>query len=164
MHSTLTKALIFKPKKLIDSWEHKHGFRIEFDAGVAFNLIESAKSARKYSGIKVKNYHLNTNSDLLRDSAIKKLYIIQSSHNNYIDWISAGVGLSSLVYIFTLIPHVWSGSNLLVVRALMVSALLLVVSIALYVYKKRVDKSDIDYFLDIDDALYIQEYGESQYR
>ena len=46
----------------------------------------------------------------------------------------------------------------------MISVLVLLVSIALYIHKKKIDKSDISNFLDIDDALYFQEYGESQYR
>ena len=97
MSSILTNALIFKPKKLKYPWECKSGFQVEFDARTAFNLIESAKDVRKYSGTRVKNHYLKTNPDLLREIALKRLYIIQSSQNNYIDWISVICGLFSSI-------------------------------------------------------------------
>lgn len=165
MLSTLiTKALIFKPKKLGDKFESKYDFWVDFDAITAFNVVKNAENKRKQNALRTKSVYFEINPDILREQAYRKLYTIQSSHSNYIDWLCVVCGLFSAFSIFEYTPQVWNGTNLETVRALMISVLVLLISIALYFYKKKTDEEDVEDFLNITDGLYFQQYGESRYK
>ena len=53
----MTKALIFKPKKLREGWEHKNGFYVSIDAKSALVAIDKGRSERKISKITKPNFY-----------------------------------------------------------------------------------------------------------
>lgn len=163
----LTKALIFKPQKTTDGWEHKNGFYVPWkDVNTAFSIIESAKNKRKYSynSVKRKNYYQGASRDQLRGKAEGLLYEIQSSSNNYIEAICVIGGFFLLTYLVNLITVIWSYPTRETVRLFLIVAAVLGSLIFIYFKKKKIDEGIIENFLDVEDALFQHEYGESQYK
>ena len=160
----MTKALIFKPKKLKEGWEHKNGFYVSIDAKSALVAIDKGRSERKISKITKPNFYEKIDKEILRPRAETQLYEIQSSSNNYIEIITAFGGFGILAFLVELVPVIWSRPERDSVRVFLILIATLGLFIFLYFRKKQMDKNNIEAFLDIEDALYKQEYDESQYK
>lgn len=160
----LTYALVFKPKKLQHPWEHKNGFFVYIQADTALRIIENAKAERKRNRVIKKNHCIGMDRDLLLRRISGELNIIQSSQNNYVDFFCVVGGSVCGVFLIQLIPQIWGGAGLLHTRIFLITMLFVIICIALYFYKRKIDQANIDYFLDLEDALYFHEYGESYYK
>lgn len=160
----LTKALIWRPKRLKDGgWEHKHGFFVAIDAKVALSLISQAKSERNRLGIRYTNHSVGMEYSMLRDRAESLLYKIESSQNNYIDFACVFGGFYLLANIVYAIPVIWEHPYKDAVQYFLICLGLFICAASLYFVKRKIDKRNIDHFLDIEDALYLHEYQRSQY-
>lgn len=160
----LTKALIFKPKKLKDGWEHKKGFYVSIDAKSAFVIIDKARDKRKYSNFNKPNIYNQLDKDKLRSLAESRLFEIESSSNNYLEYICAVGGLFVFIYLTNLLMQIWNYPNQTSVRLFIVLAVLFGFLIYLYFKKEKIVNYLVEDFLDLEDALYRLEYGESQYQ
>lgn len=164
MWKFITKSLIFKPKKLKDGWEHKKGFYVSIDAKTALNIIDSARTKRAYSRISKPNVFHGVERERLRSRAEKILYEIESSSNNYIELICLLGGLGIIIFLWDLITIIWMHPDQESVRLFLVLLMALGFLSFLYFKKMQVDKDNVETFLDIEDALYKNEYGASQYK
>lgn len=160
----LTKALIFKPKKLENGWEHKKGFYVSIEAEAALNILDSARNKKYYSGISKSNIYQGLDRDILRSRAKEMLYEIESSSNNYIELICTLGGLGIVIYLWDLITLIWMHPDQDSVRLFLVLLLALGLLIFLYFKKMKIDRNNIETFLDTEDALYKHEYNVSQYK
>ena len=161
--SILTKALIFKPKKLKDGWEHKNGFYVSIDAKSALVIIDKARDKRKYSKFNKQNIYNDIDNDSLRSKAESRLYEIESSSNNYIEFICAVGGVFVFIYLTGLIVKIWNYPSQTTVRLFLILVLILGGLVYLYFKKEKIVNYIVEDFLDLEDALYFQEYGRSQY-
>lgn len=161
--SILTKALIFKPKKLKDSWEHKYGFCVKIDAKTALAKINQARSKRENSDHKFKSYFDYVDTNELRRRSEKQLYEIESSCNNYIELICVVGGLGILILFTSLIPLIWTDPDVKNVRLFLILLSSFVILITGYYSKITIDKRYVDHFLDIENELYKREYGKNLY-
>lgn len=161
--SLLTTSLFFKPKKLLYPWEHKHGFLVSIDCRTALNVISNGEKVRKHKSFHgaLPNSFLNRDYDVLRYCAERTLYEIESSHSNYVEVTSILCGLFSGFYLFGLIPAVWTYHDGDQVKLMFALIMVFITSVVLYFLKKRKDARNLEYFLDIEDALY---YHENRYR
>ena len=160
----ITKAVIFKPKKLKDGWEHKNGFHVSYESTTALSVVENAKAERKRSVTQKENFYTHIKYIDLRNRAESTLYKIQSSHNNYIEVICCFGGLFLMVILLDLLPVLWDYPDRTSVRLFLISLAVLIILIFLHWKKKKIDKFDVEEFLEIEDALYQHEYGTSQYK
>lgn len=161
----LIKALIFKPKKSINGWEHKNGFFVPFeDVKSALSIIESERNKRSYSKRNKNNYYQQLDRETLRNLASQKLYEIESSSHNYIEIIIIVLGLGIIVYLLDLITVIWSYPSQDTVRLFLALVVALACISFLYFKKTKIDKNNVEIFLDIEDALFQHEYGRSQYK
>lgn len=161
----LTKALFLKPKRTTEGWEHKNGFYVPLkDAKAAFSIIENARNKRRYSSLKKRNVYQGMNRERLREIAEIKLCEIQASSNNYIEAICAIGGLATVIYLLDLLVLIWSYPKQETVRLFLVLIAVLGLLIFLYFKKQKIDKNNVETFLDVEDALFQIEYGESQYK
>ena len=69
-----------------------------------------------------------------------------------------------MAFLVELVPVIWSRPERDSVRVFLILIATLGLFIFLYFRKKQMDKNNIEAFLDIEDALYKQEYDESQYK
>ncbi|MDI9659418.1 hypothetical protein [Acinetobacter nosocomialis] len=160
----LSHALIFKPKKLKEPWEHKKGFQVEYDVKSALNFIEKQReSFRKHVPIKT-NFHQNSDYKTLRILAKKRLYEIESSLNNYIEVICCIGGLFLTVFAINLLSTIWNYPTKETVQLFLLSLAVIVALFFIYRRKKSHDLNLVYDFLNIEDALFRIEYGESQYQ
>ncbi|HFE8664610.1 TPA: hypothetical protein ACGAPI_000073 [Acinetobacter baumannii] len=160
----LSYALIFKPKKLKKAWEHKKGFQVEYDINSALNLVEKQReSFKKHVPIKT-NFYQNSDYNTLRILAKKRLYEIESSSNNYVEFICCIGGIFLTIFSINLISIIWNHPTKETVQLFLI--LLAIILALLYLYRrKKAHDLDLVYdFLNIEDALYRIEYGESQYQ
>lgn len=164
INKILTKALFFKPKKLKDTWEHKRGFQVIFDCNTALRIIENKRSTFGYEEAKKENFHLNNDYETLRDLAVKRLYDIESIQNNYIDFICVVFGLFISIYTFDLMNEIWNYPSQFSVRLFFILIAILVFLVLLYKRKAALKSYLVVDFLNIEDALFSLEYGESQYQ
>lgn len=162
--SILTKALIFKPKKLKDGWEHKKGFYVSIDAKSAFSMINNARNKRQYSTSNRPNYNKQLSLEELRALAEIRLYEIESSSNNYIEFICAVGGLVVFIYLVTYLTIIWDYPSQDSVRIFLILAALFGFLIFLFFKKEKAVSYLVEDFLDIENALYHLEYGESQHQ
>lgn len=160
----LTKSLIWKPKTLKDGWEHKNGFFVSIDAKTALNMIDNAKKSRMQSKIRVRNLHHSTDHNILRKQAESLLYDIESSQNNYIEAIIIFGGFYLIANIAYAIPVVWNGEHKDVAQYFLICLGFLIPLIFIFFMKRKIDKANMNNFLEIEDALYQYEYGASQYK
>jgi len=160
----LTKALIFKPKKLKEGWEHRKGFYVSIDANSAFVVIDKARNKRKYLDFNKPNFYNQISKDKLRPLAESKLYEIESSSNNYIEFICSVGGLFVFVFLTDILMQIWNYPTQSSVRLFIVLATVFGFLIFLHFKKKKTVNYLIEDFLDVEDALYLLEYGESQYQ
>jgi hypothetical protein len=161
--SILTKALISKPKKLKDGWEHKNGFYVSIDAKSAFAIIDNARNKRQYSTSKRPNHYKQLSSEKLRALAESRLYEIESSSNNYIEYICAVGGLFVLIYLTDLLMQIWNYPSQSSVRLFLMLTLLFGFLIFLYFKKEKIVSYLVEDFLDIENALRLLEDSECQY-
>ena len=161
--SILTKALISKPKKLKDGWEHKNGFYVSIDAKSAFAIIDNARNKRQYSTSKRPNYYKQLSSEKLRTLAESRLYEIESSSNNYIEYICAVGGLFVFIYLADLLMQIWNYPSQSSVRLFLMLTALFGFLIFLYFKKEKIVSYLVEDFLDIENALRILEDSESKY-
>jgi len=164
MRKVLTKALIFKPKKLIDGWEHKKGFYVSIAAESALAAIDNARENKRYSKSFNPDIYTQLSKEKLRFLAESRLFEIESSKNNYIELICLIGGLGILVYLSDLLFVIWNYPNQNSVRLFLILATILGVLIFVFSTKMKIDKYLVDDFLEVEDALYTIEYGESQYQ
>lgn len=162
--SILTKALIFKPKKLKDGWEHKKGFYVSIDAKSAFVIIDRSRDKRKYSNFNKPNFYNQLSAEKLRPLAESRLYEIESSSNNYIECICAVGGLAVLIYLITYLTIIWNYPTQDSVRLFLILVAIFGFLIFIYFKKAKIVDHLVEDFLEIEDALYLLEYGESQYQ
>lgn len=161
MSSLLSKSLFFSPKKLLDPWEHKHGFLVSIDCRTALNFISNGENVREKKSFygPLPNSYLKMDYDFLRRCAEDTLYEIESSQANYVEITSILCGLCSGFYLLGLIPAVWSYHDGDQVKLMLILFIAFITSIVLYVLKQRIDTKNLEYFLDIEDALYYYDNG-----
>ncbi|ENW15604.1 hypothetical protein L313_2787 [Acinetobacter haemolyticus CIP 64.3 = MTCC 9819] len=164
INKLLTQALVFKPKKLVNTWEHKRGFQVIFDCNTALRIIENKRSTFGHEEAKKMNYHLGKDYGTLRDLAVKRLYNIESIQNNYIDFICLVFGLIISVYTFELMYEIWNYPSQFSVRLFFILIAILVFLLWLYKRKSALESYLVVDFLNIEDALFSLENGESQYQ
>lgn len=162
--SIITKALIFKPKKLKDGWEHKKGFYVSIDAKSALVVIDRARDKRKHSNFNKPNFYNQLSKEKLHPLAESKLYEIESTCNNYIEYISSVGGLVIFIYLLKYLTIIWNHPSQNSVRIFFILAAVLGFLIYLYFKREKAINYLVEDFLDVEDALYLLEYGESQYQ
>lgn len=160
----LSHALIFKPKKLKEPWEHKKGFQVEYDVKSALNFIEKQRESFKKDVPIKTNFHQNSDYKTLRILAKKRLYEIESSLNNYIEVICCISGLFLTVFAINLLSTIWNYPTKETVQLFLLSLAVIVALFFIYRRKKSHDLNLVYHFLNIEDALFRIEYGESQYQ
>lgn len=160
----LIYALIFKPKKLKDPWEHKKGFRVMYDLKVALTIVENRRSLFSQLHASEPNYHQSSDYETLRKIAEKRLYEIQSSANNYIEIICCIGGVFIGLYAFSLLEIIWNYPSRGSVRLFVALIASIILLIFVYKKKKSIDSYLVKDFLNIEDAIYKFDYGESQYQ
>lgn len=150
----LTKSLIFKPKRLRNGWEHKHGFYVSHDVKSAFSIIESEKNKLLRGGenIKPSQHVINLSIDDLRNRANLYLYQIESSSNNYVECIAA----LSIIYAMSIVVlgiRLWTYADHNSVRLFLISLIFLGCISFLYLEKIKEGKSLVYGFIEIEQVL-----------
>ena len=164
MNDLLILAIFFKPKRLKDPWEHKKGFKVSIESKTALNIIENKRNDFRYAEASEPNYLENLDYELLRKRAEERLFEIESSANNYVEAFCIAGGLFIGIYAFELLFVIWNYPSKEPVTLFLI--LTAIIAFLYYVYrrKKTVDSYLVKDFLNIEDAIYKIDYGESQYQ
>lgn len=142
----LTKALIFKPKKLPDGY---------FWVPDARNVIKNAKNERAWSDAVVNSNSSYAQFDnaFLTKRAEQLLYEIQCSSNNYIDITTGLVAISCLGLFLNLIPEMWNYHRESDVKLFFIMVVVSAISYFLYRKKKEIDSLMVSDFIIIESVL-----------
>ncbi|GEM_PF-6690303 len=145
-YSFLTKALIFKPKRLPDGY---------FWTPTAWNIVKNAKNKMFWSDttMQPRFSYAQFDDDFLTKRAQKLLYQLQCSHSNYID-ISIGlICFFCFGLFFILIPEILSYHRESDVKLFFVTIIVSIVTYLLYRKKKKLDDFMVKDFLEIEFVL-----------
>jgi len=142
----LTKALIFKPRKLPDGY---------FWVPDARNIIKNAKNERSRSNtvIKSNSSYAQFDNAFLTRRAEQLLYEIQCSSNNYIDITIGLVAFFCFGLFLKLIPEMWNYHREGDVKLFLIIVVVSAISYFLYSKKKEMDYLMVNDFIIIESVL-----------